>query len=1050
MSGDVAELARERRAWVDTTRRNNFEKGINRLLTELYPDNAHFIYELLENAEDAEATVVRFTLHGRGLDFEHNGSRLFTFADVESITSIGDSTKSNDATSIGKFGIGFKAVFAYTDTPEVHSGDYHFRIVDLVVPETKAAARRSRGMQTLFLFPFNHAKKPADRAVVEVEHALGCLAENSLLFLRNIRKIEYMLQDGSLGLLECVEHEDGRIVIRAMHPDGSDVTTHWLRFQKDVEVEDEGEQKACRAAVAYRLEEEEVTGKRKRSQRYRIVPMEHGQVCIYFPAEKEVSNLRFHLHAPFASTVARDSVRDCPGNDEIRNRLADLVVESLTHIRDQSMLSVSFLAILPNPADNLPVFYEPIREAIVHAFQNDALTPTKSGMHAASAALYRGPARISEVVEDDDLALLTDYEAPLWVANPPQQNQREDRFLDSLAIDSWGWGSLVSAVGCSHTTSVEKRSHIEQWIRGKADAWLQRFYALLDEAQRSYYLSIDVSKVRIVRVEGEPDHEHVIPSEACFPPDDESVPPSDVRLVKPTVYTSGRSAPQKEAARSFLEHAGVREYDLKFEIERKLATYKRGSRCADAAHYDDVRQFVAYLKKNPGEVSLFNGSRFLLSLRDGKLHWRMPNELILDLPPLAGTGLADSACAAIHGRQAVWDGYLEKLGTQVRENFVAFLRAVGVMYCLQVTRCSVDGNPQAVALKQDYCGYRVRYTDSAVNDDYTIEGLGWSYSIEGLGSYSVFNFNPSIPNSRLVWDALIRADKKCAKARFRPNQQYPLREEDSQLVHLLKNNAWVPDRSDSFRTPREMTREDLRADFPYDDRNGLLTAIGFGEHAKLRDAEYQVRDAMARTVGFGSAEEAADWAELARAGLTPSQVLSLVRQSSPIAQPEESVANPDRRRRGVLELGENAPDRISVQRERSIQPGVKPVVAEAKAYLRPKYTNEDGQMVCQACRDVMPFMLPSGEYYFEAIQCVSGLEKHYFQNRLALCPTCSAMYQFARRDTDDELKEAIAGCEVEPGDAVFELEIVLAGKPRTLRFVATHFLDLQTILRKAT
>ena len=72
-------------------------------------------------------------------------------------------------------------------------------------------------------------------------------------------------------------------------------------------------------------------------------------MSIYFPAEKETSNLRFHIHAPFASTVARDSVRDCDANRQLRDQLAELVAESLTNIRDRGMLSVGFLGVLPNP-----------------------------------------------------------------------------------------------------------------------------------------------------------------------------------------------------------------------------------------------------------------------------------------------------------------------------------------------------------------------------------------------------------------------------------------------------------------------------------------------------------------------------------------------------------------------------------------------------------------------------------------------------------------------------------------------------------------------------
>ena len=566
----LEELRQKRLKWIEANRENNFEEGIKRLLTDLYPDNAHFIYELLQNAEDPRASIVRFTLTGDAVEFEHDGERLFDLRDVESITSIGASTKRDDPTSIGKFGVGFKAVFAYTHTPEIHSGEFHFRIRDLVLPETNRVNKPNMGdRETRFTFPFDHPTKRPAQASAEVERALRALGDNTLLFLTHIRTIEYLLPDGSLGSLERVDHEGGRIEIRARHPGGKDTVSHWLRFQKDVEVIDEdGKTKTCRIAIAYSLVEEEDS--RKRHPGWKIVPLDHGQVSIYFPAEKETSNLRFHIHAPFASTVARDSVRDCEANRQLRDCIADLVVESLTNIRDRRMLTMGFLAVLPNQMDNLSSFYEPIREAAVRAFRDEPHTPTKSGTHAPATALYRGPARISEVLNDDDLSLLTNHEPPLWAANPPQQNQREDRFLDSLKIDSWGWSELTSALSA---LDDDERESIEDWISQKDDAWVMRFYALLGEACDAHNESVDAEGLRIVRVGAGQGHEHVLPQEAFLLPEQETTPPRDIRFVKPTVYSTGRSEAQKKFAVSFLEHIGVRPFDAKTVIELRLGHY---------------------------------------------------------------------------------------------------------------------------------------------------------------------------------------------------------------------------------------------------------------------------------------------------------------------------------------------------------------------------------------------------------------------------------------------------------------------------------------------
>lgn len=1023
----LEELRQKRLKWIEANRENNFEEGIKRLLTDLYPDNAHFIYELLQNAEDPRASIVRFTLTGDAVEFEHDGERLFDLRDVESITSIGASTKRDDPTSIGKFGVGFKAVFAYTHTPEIHSGEFHFRIRDLVLPETNRVNKPNMGdRETRFTFPFDHPTKRPAQASAEVERALRALGDNTLLFLTHIRTIEYLLPDGSLGSLERVDHEGGRIEIRARHPGGKDTVSHWLRFQKDVEVIDEdGKTKTCRIAIAYSLVEEEDS--RKRHPGWKIVPLDHGQVSIYFPAEKETSNLRFHIHAPFASTVARDSVRDCEANRQLRDCIADLVVESLTNIRDRRMLTMGFLAVLPNQMDNLSSFYEPIREAAVRAFRDEPHTPTKSGTHAPATALYRGPARISEVLNDDDLSLLTNHEPPLWAANPPQQNQREDRFLDSLKIDSWGWSELTSALSA---LDDDERESIEDWISQKDDAWVMRFYALLGEACDAHYESVDAEGLRIVRVGAGQGHEHVLPQEAFLLPEQETTPPRDIRFVKPTVYSTGRSEAQKKFAVSFLEHIGVRPFDAKTVIELRLGHYDNPPDQVGDGHYKDMRQFIAYWKKNPADADLFKRHSFLLSQsEDGTLYWRKPAQLCMDSPYL-NTGLAE--LTGIHKKHVLWTAYKDKLNESQFTDFVGFLRAVGVMHGVSVSQASLHSNPKVQDLWKGLYGTRSTYT-----------GISEDYSINALDNYTKLQ---SISASRLIWQALIRADSRAAKARYRPNQQYQMREVDSQLVNHLKTCAWIPDKSGAFHKPQDMTRDDLRTDFPYDDRNGLLTAIGFGERAKRRSEEYQARNEAAKVMGFASAEEAEELAKLvSETGVTSGELRSLVSQRQRASQPEDSVPNPERRRKGVLERRDNAPTKESVTRERTIQPGAKPETLEAKAYLRAKYRNPEGQLVCQCCHAEMPFKVRD-DHYFEAVQCVRGLDRHYFENRLALCPTCAAMYQHARETDDAEVRRSIIEHDASDTASSAEITIRLAGRQFQLRFVGTHWFDLKTVL----
>ena len=491
-TNDLHELREKRKKWVEANRENGFEEGIRHLLTNLYPDNAHFIYELLQNAEDAVASEVRFVLTNQQIEFEHNGNRLFSAKDVDAITSIGFSTKGDASTNIGKFGIGFKAVFAYTTTPEIESGGYHFRIRDMVVTDTEGLAPGALGeRKTRFIFPFNNPEKLPDQARTEIEENLQQLNENTLLFLSNIRKIEYHLPDNlGSGYLEKRERiqDRNRIEISVKHPANSTPnSTHYLRFEKIVSIRDEedGKLKDCRIAVAFGMEQLD-------GRSWKITPLNPGQVCIYFPAIKETSKLQFHLHAPFASTVARDSVRECPANTQLLNHLADLIAESMSAIRNQGLLNIEFLAVLPNDMDNLSIDYLPIQEQLIKAFNNQKLTPMKEGGHAAASGIYRGESQLSSLIQDEDLARLIgkSKSSPLWVAEPQvsrkrnergqfipdinaqRQNERISNFLTMLNISEWETENLVMVLDTQSDMIID-------WLWEKSDEWHQRLYVLL-------------------------------------------------------------------------------------------------------------------------------------------------------------------------------------------------------------------------------------------------------------------------------------------------------------------------------------------------------------------------------------------------------------------------------------------------------------------------------------------------------------------------------------------------------------------------------------------
>lgn len=171
------------------------------LLEDRYDRRTHFIYEVLQNAEDAlrrrgpdwaGSRTVLFDLARDQLRISHFGAP-FDKKDVRGICGIDESNK--DITAIGRFGIGFKSVYAVTECPEVHSGDEAFVIRDYVLPAAVPACPREPE-ETVFLLPLTAAET---EYFDEIAGGLATLGPEALLFLKHVKEIVWRVEGGGSG-----------------------------------------------------------------------------------------------------------------------------------------------------------------------------------------------------------------------------------------------------------------------------------------------------------------------------------------------------------------------------------------------------------------------------------------------------------------------------------------------------------------------------------------------------------------------------------------------------------------------------------------------------------------------------------------------------------------------------------------------------------------------------------------------------------------------------------------------------------------------------------
>ena len=193
-------LIEKRKDWVRSSRENNFD--FDSILAGLYNDPSHFIYELLQKAEDEGAKEISFKLYQDKLGVYHNG-KDFDLEDIDGVTGIGISKKKDDLNLIGKFGVGFKSVLAVTQTPYIFSGAYKIKIKDFVIPVVVSNGEQING--TLIRLPFNHKHRFPQEISTLITKRLENLGLRTLLFLKDTEEIKWQIPSSSGHYLKSSE-----------------------------------------------------------------------------------------------------------------------------------------------------------------------------------------------------------------------------------------------------------------------------------------------------------------------------------------------------------------------------------------------------------------------------------------------------------------------------------------------------------------------------------------------------------------------------------------------------------------------------------------------------------------------------------------------------------------------------------------------------------------------------------------------------------------------------------------------------------------------------
>lgn len=991
MNNWFEELSAMRKEWVEITHKNNFDEGIRHSTVEKYPDPVHFVYELLQNAEDQGATEARFELSSHRLIFYHNGNP-FTRVDVENITGIGNSDKTQEANKIGRFGIGFKSVFAITERPEVYTildgKPFAFAIEELVTPIYISEKReQSNHFNTQFVFPF--IKDQENTLYSKIKERLVTLGAETMLFLRNLRSIEWRAETEE-GTYLCNVQGSRYELFGESSQNGQlqESNAVYLMFTRKVSLSDSDRELDVR--IAFKLDE---TGK--------IVAIPNQKLAVYFPTEQE-TGLNFRIHGPFLLTDNRANIKnDNEDNKKLIHECAILLGESIKQIKEMGLLTIDFLAMLPIRKEHVAELFQVLYDHVVHTLKRYPLLPTLSGTFANATQVKLARSNdLRELVSNYQLSELYDESLPIyWLPSEITVDRMPDlyHFLDrDLEVEVIDPAFFVRILGASF---VEKQT----------DEWLEKLYVFLSKQPA---LDKDVKEKPVLRLE---DGRHVSPIKRRTYLEKNDSPnayllrqgDSEFPLVKKSLLTD-------DVVYNFLKRIGLSEPDIVDEVLRFILP----SYTADKIELDDE------VRNRQDLNSIQNALQHKAHRRYQELINTLKETPFLRASNAKTSELAWKSPRKVHYRThglAIW----------LERNEQAWF--INESLSESLTDLNIPTRLRPIATAAGITGY-VSIKDEHGDHQRGLHGFDPNARLYGLQhalEHITFEKAKMLWNILLEYRHLIKGVVETSTLQTYANATKV--EKFSPIGELCSRLAWLPDQNGDFYIPEELFLSELSEGFENDSDEARELSIKLG----MRKAEeLQLADKL----GIPH-----DLITLIQHNPEAIRAWYREQERNKVLLPSSVANDVARRIEKATQAAYDAPTKM--YKEASVYRRISAGSSEVRAYLRIHNTNADGQLICQLCNHVMPFTLPDGEAYFEAYQYIDILEKEYEANHLALCPNCAAEFEHACRTDDSNKAELILNVDVTGDEIQFFVPLDMPVH-RQLRFTQRHLIDLQAATRQ--
>jgi len=1014
----------------------------------MYSDFSHFVFEILQNADDHEATKIKFKLSPEKLIIEHNGIP-FKEKNVEAISYFGKSTSRDDLIKTGCFGLGFKSVFAITATPSIHSGDENFLIYGLYRLKALQPPENLKTGITRICLPFNHPEEKPDfvkvltektTAFKEISHRLKELDMNTLLFTRNILEIKWSIQDeqGNKKNGHYLRDDENKFKLKISNnlqtrrteiTDGDNLDTY-LVYSRPINWHNK---KHKPVDIAFFL---------KKENEKEVISSSRKKLFVLFPTTID-THMGFLINGPFRTPAHRETVsRKDDFNKFLFQEIALLITDTLIELRQKGLLTINLLETLPIEMQYFSAesrFY-PIVDTVRNAFKNEKLLPANDeGVFVSSgnAKLARG-SELRKLLTYNQLKELFQHDSDIqWLSGAITQNRASvlrSYLMDELSVEEIRPERFVQLI-------------TDKYLEMQSDDWIVQFYNFLDGGKSNLWEKSDsiLRQKKFLRLES---NSHVIPFKNDGTPN--AYLPSSVETNFPTIK---RYIFENEGAANFLKKLGIIEPGLFAETIEILNKYAEdGGKVDYNENIKDLKKIKKCLEKPNRDSSASSLSK--LKILFGKLGLSKFVENIPESIKINPTELIPLVLNSIR--------ILKSSNCERKQ----YRRPIEIYYDTLKLRLYFQNNSGAWFLSDDYPSeFKTLFQHLSINKEPKVtkkrpdNGLVIVSKSHGFHKRGLNGFDPdikvdglenailniSIEKSEFIWNNIAIPHSACIRGVVESftNKLAPenatKKNHISNFGHLLIENEWVPDIGGNFHRPGNLGLDDLPVSFVKDEKLAKQLRM------KQNISEELLKKAGISQATFKLAQEFENQSTDIK-----DQIKTLLQNQSSgkPAFPTRKSPNPERRKEKIRTRHDEADSKTYEKKERSVKtsrPNHDP-----KSWLKIQYTKHDQELVCQMCANEMPFKLKDGSYYFEAVQVSDDFTKEGHELYLALCPLCAAKYRYLVKQ-DHTIMNNFFG-NVKETRENFEIPIKLGvlgvNGSHSICFVEKHLLDLRTILEK--